>query len=50
MNKIRLVALKDGSGFNCSGCGEKFVPIPFKPDEVLQGLFEKHVEEHHASK
>lgn len=44
---VRLIRAKDGNGFECSGCGKKFFPIPFKPDEVLRNAFEEHVRKNH---
>ena len=46
--EIHLVPSKDHGGFECSVCGAKFVPMPFRPDELLQKVFQNHVEKSHS--
>ena len=46
--QIHLVPSEDRCGFECSVCGARFVPIPFRPDELLQKSFQNHVENSHS--
>ena len=46
--RIRLIPVKNHANFECSACGEKFVPSPFRPDELLQKAFQNHVEKNHS--